>query len=69
MPESESLYWYQYDVLPLVGFVRAEDAEHAKEVALDDAMSRVRSYLVESSLRIDRIDIGTEAPRDAASCP
>lgn len=66
---TDSLYWYQYDVLPLVGFVRADDAEHAKAVALDDAMTRIRQYLVESPLRLDPVDTGMEALRDAASRP
>lgn len=69
MPDSHTLYWYQYDVLPLVGFVRAADAEHAKEVALDDAVQRLRHFLTESPLRLDPVDTGMEALRDAATRP
>ena len=64
MPEPDALYWYTYDVLPLVGFVRAESAEHAREVALDDACSRLRHFLSESPLRLDPIDLSTEVTRD-----
>lgn len=67
MTDSSSLYWYQFDVLPMVGFVRAADLEQARLSALDDATLRVRLYLEESPLRLDPVDTGLEALRDATT--
>lgn len=67
MPEPDTIFWYQYDVLPLVGFVRAEDAEHAKMVALDDAVMRLRAFLEDSPLHLDPVMRGGEVIRDDAT--
>lgn len=51
-----NLWWYEYHVLPVLGFVRAEDADQAKAAALDDATDRLRSYLADSPVKLERIE-------------
>ena len=67
MPEPEAIYWYEYDVLPIVGFVRAPDVASAQCAALDDATTRLRAYLADAEVKLSQIDIGMEVSRDATS--
>lgn len=67
MPEPDPIYWYEYDVLPIVGFVRAPDAESAEVAALDDAANRLRAFLADSTVRLQAVELTREEPRDAQS--
>lgn len=54
------LWWYECDVLPLVGFVRAPDAESARIAALDVSTNALRDYLANGEWRVEPIDVQEE---------
>lgn len=49
------VWWYECDVLPVVGFIRAETAEDAKAAALDDAIDRLRSFLSDGTWKVQQV--------------
>ncbi|HVE35385.1 MAG TPA: hypothetical protein VNC18_17600 [Gemmatimonadaceae bacterium] len=55
---TSNLYWYECDMLPLVGFIRAGDEAQAKEAALDAMLDRLREYLTHNAnLKLERIEV------------
>lgn len=43
--ERERLYWYQVELLPIVGYVWAADEDTARAAALDDATFLATGYV------------------------
>lgn len=62
-----NIYWYEYDVLPIVGFVNADDDEQARAAALDDAVTRIRAFLADSECKLQRVLPTEEVTSDNAS--
>jgi len=54
--QTEDVWWYEYDVVPIVGFVRADNYEQAKAAALDAATDVLRDYLTDASCKLERIE-------------
>ena len=64
---GEGIWWYECDVLPVVGFVRADDVQQAKAAALDDAVARIASFLEDGTWKLDRVLPIEEVASDNAS--
>ena len=66
--DAESIYWYECDVLPVVGFVLASDPETALAAAKDDATDRVRAYLDSGHWKLEPVlpltEVYANDPRD-----
>jgi len=54
--QTDNVWWYEIDVLPIVGFVRAADYEQAKAAALDAAIDVHREYLTDAPCKLERIE-------------